>query len=112
MIDNNEKKPSKKPLIFYYVIVLLVLMLFNAILFPALFQTRVKEVGYSEFLKMVDSGKVTEVAIEEDNNQIIFVAEEDGKTKFYKTGIFPDDGLRERQERLDTRCRWIRASIS
>lgn len=101
MIDNNEKKPSKKPLIFYYVIVLLVLMLFNAILFPALLQTRVKEVGYSEFLKMVDSGKVTEVAIEEDNNQIIFVAEEDGKTKFYKTGIFPDDGLRERLEAAD-----------
>lgn len=101
MIDNNEKKPGKKPLIFYYVIVLLVLMLFNAILFPALLQTRVKEVGYSEFLKMVDSGKVTEVAIEEDNNQIIFVAEEDGKTKFYKTGIFPDDGLRERLEAAD-----------
>ena len=98
MIEHNDKKPSKKPFIFYYSIVLLIVMLFNALLFPAVLQSRVKEVEYSTFLEMVDSGKVTNVAVEEDANQIVFITEEEGKTGYYKTGIFPDDGLRERLE--------------
>ncbi|MCI5700066.1 MAG: ATP-dependent zinc metalloprotease FtsH [Lachnospiraceae bacterium] len=98
MIEHHDKKPSKKPFIFYYSIVLLIVMLLNALLFPAVLQSRVKEVEYSTFLEMVDSGKVTNVAVEEDANQIVFITEEEGKTGYYKTGIFPDDGLRERLE--------------
>lgn len=98
MIEHNDKKPSKKPFIFYYSIVLLIVMLLNALLFPSVLQSRVKEVEYSTFLEMVDSGKVTNVAVEEDANQIVFITEEEGKTGYYKTGIFPDDGLRERLE--------------
>ena len=98
MIEHHDKKPSKKPFIFYYSIVLLIVMLLNALLFSAVLQSRVKEVEYSTFLEMVDSGKVTNVAVEEDANQIVFITEEEGKTGYYKTGIFPDDGLRERLE--------------
>ena len=95
----NSDKPSKKPLVYYYVIAAIVLMLLNALLFPTLLQRQVKEVGYSDFLKMVDSGKVTEVALEQDSEQIVFIAKnEDGKEAVYKTGTFPDDGLRERLE--------------
>ena len=95
----NSDKPSKKPLVYYYVIAAIVLMLLNALLFPTLLQRQVKEVGYSDFLKMVDSGKVTEVALEQDSEQIVFIAKnEDGKESVYKTGTFPDDGLRERLE--------------
>ena len=95
----NSDKPSKKPLVYYYVIAAIVLMLLNALLFPTLLQRQVKEVGYSDFLKMVDSGKVTEVALEQDSEQIVFIAKnEDGKEAIYKTGTFPDDGLRERLE--------------
>ena len=76
----NSDKPSKKPLVYYYVIAAIVLMLLNALLFPTLLQRQVKEVGYSDFLKMVDSGKVTEVALEQDSEQIVFIAKnEDGK---------------------------------
>ena len=94
MIDEG-KKPNKKPLIYYYIIVLIVLMLLNALLFPSLLQTRVTEVSYSEFLEMVDSGAVTEVAIEEDEEQILFMTggTEEKDAVYYKTGIFPDDGL-------------------
>ncbi len=95
----NSDKPSKKPLIYYYVIAVVVLLLLNALLFPAILQRQVQEVGYSDFLKMVDSGKVTEVALEQDSEQIVFIAKnEDGKEAVYKTGTFPDDGLRERLE--------------
>ena len=57
--------------------------------------------GYNTFLEMVDEGIVTQVEMEEENNRILFVTEEDGRTRYYKTGIFPDEGLRERLEEAD-----------
>ena len=91
---DEHKTPSKKPLIFYYVISLIVLMLLNALLFPALLQPRVMEVGYSDFLTMVDDGRVTEVVMDEAGEQILFLAKDDAdKDKYYKTGLFPDPNL-------------------
>ena len=96
MMDEH-KTPSKKPLIFYYVISLIVLMLLNALLFPALLQPRVMEVGDSDFLTMVDDGRVTEVVMDEAGEQILFLAKDDAdKDKYYKTGLFPDPNLSQR----------------
>ncbi len=99
MIEEG-KKPNKKPLLYYYTIALIVLMLLNALVFPSLLQTRVTEVSYSEFLQMVDDGSVTEVAIEEAEEQILFMtgSTENGDAVYYKTGIFPDDSLVSRLE--------------
>lgn len=98
----QSDKPSKKPLIYYYAVATIVILLLNALLFPSLLQRQVREVGYSDFLKMVDAGKVTEVALEQDNEQIVFLAKDDsGKDGMYKTGAFPDDGLRERLEKAN-----------
>ena len=98
----QSDKPSKKPLIYYYAVATIVILLLNALLFPSLLQRQVREVGYSDFLKMVDAGKVTEVALEQDNEQIVFLAKDDsGKEGMYKTGAFPDDGLRERLEKAN-----------
>ena len=95
----QSDKPSKKPLIYYYVIAMIVLMILNAVLFPSLLSRRVQEVGYSDFLKMVDEGKVKEVSLEEDAEQIVFIAVNDeNKENIYKTGAVPDTGLRERLE--------------
>ena len=94
---DEHKTPSRKPLIFYYVISLIVLMLLNALLFPALLQPRVMEVGYSDFLTMVDDGRVTEVVMDEAGEQILFLAKDDAdKDKYYKTGLFPDPNLSQR----------------
>ena len=86
----KQDKPNKKPLYYYYVIAILVVMLLNALLFPSILQSGVKQVGYNTFLEM-----------EEENDRILFVTEEDGRTRYYKTGIFPDEGLRERLEEAD-----------
>ena len=95
----QSDKPSKKPLIYYYVIAMIVLMILNAVLVPSLLSRRVQEVGYSDFLKMVDEGKVKEVSLEEDAEQIVFIAVNDENNEnIYKTGAFPDTGLRERLE--------------
>ena len=46
---------------------------------------------------MVDEGKVKEVVL--NDNYILFTAEtENGRTLTFQTGVFPDDGLRERLE--------------
>ncbi len=90
-----ENKNPKKPLIFYYFIVMLVMMVLNALVFPMLLATPVTEVGYDQFLTMIDQKQVKEVAMEEE--QILFTTEgEDGKPVIYKTGVWPDEKLVDR----------------
>ena len=90
-----DDKSPKRPLIFYYLIAMVVLMLLNALVFPAMLSTPVTEVGYNDFLTMIDNKQVKEVAMEED--QILFTAtDENGQTAIYKTGVWPDEGLTER----------------
>ena len=93
----KDSKTPKRPLIFYYAVTLLVLMLLNWLLVPMLAQRQVVEVGYNEFVSMLDEGKVQTVAYEPSESQIVFEAtNEDGKTAIYKTGIFPDSDLYSR----------------
>ena len=90
-----DDKSPKKPLIFYYLIAMVVLMLLNALVFPAMMSTPVAEVGYNDFLTMIENRQVREVAMEE--SQILFTAtDENGQTAIYKTGVWPDEGLTER----------------
>ena len=90
-----ENKNPKKPLLYYYFIATLVLMLLNALVFPLLMATPVKEVGYNEFLTMIDQKQVREVAMETD--QILFTTESaEGEVTIYKTGLWPDENLVDR----------------
>ena len=101
MVTHTEdpQKPSKKPLIYYYILAMIVLLLLNALLFPSLLQKQVVEVPYNQFLDMVDEGKVKEVALDDADGQLVFVAEgENGREGYYKTGIWPDDGQRLLQQ--------------
>ena len=90
-----DDKSPKKPLIFYYLIAMVVIMLLNALVFPLLFSTPVTEVGYNDFMSMIERKEIAEVALEQD--QILFTTKDaDGKTTLYKTGRMPDDGLVDR----------------
>ena len=94
--DSNQ---NKKPLIFYTAVAVIVIMLLNAFVFPMLLQRQVQEVGYSDFLKMVDSKQVSEVSMDENGEQLIFIAKgKDGQDGIYKTAVFPDNSLRQRLE--------------
>ena len=91
----KEVKPKQRPLIYYCIIVMLIMLVLNAVVFPMVMEAQVREVGYSDFLTMLDDGKIKEVA--KDDNQITFSAEsEDGNLSYYKTGIWPDDGLTQK----------------
>ncbi len=90
---NNNNKP-KKSLIYYYVIAMLILLVLNAVLFPTLNRGGVTEVGYNQFLDMIDSGSVKQVAYDETNSQYAFIAEVDGRPGVFVTGVWPNDGER------------------
>ena len=93
--DGKKPSPPKKPLIFYYAVALVVLMLLNAFFFPTVLERQVIEVPYSRFLTMVDNNQVSELALDEDSREIVFIGTDDsGKEGYYKTGIWPDDGQR------------------
>ena len=93
----QEHKPSKKPLVYYTVVAALIIMLLNALVFPLFMGNRVIEVGYSDFLAMVDAGSVTQVARDEQEGTLTFLAkDENGRERIYQTGIWPDDDLTDR----------------
>ncbi|MEN6418246.1 MAG: ATP-dependent zinc metalloprotease FtsH, partial [Clostridiaceae bacterium] len=92
----KEHTPSKRPLIYYAVVAAIALLLLNALVFPGLLQAEVKEVGYNEFLTMVEKSEVTEVARDEAAGTITFTTGKDSTVKYYKTGIWPDDTLVDR----------------
>ncbi len=48
---------------------LLVLMMLNWLLFPSLLQRQVTEVGYDEFISMVDKGQVETIAYDKQNHR-------------------------------------------
>lgn len=89
----QEQKSPKKPLIFYYLIVLVVLMLLNALVFPSMMKQDITEVAYSDFMQMVNEGKIEYVEI--TDTQINFATKEsaDGKREYYYTGNMNDTGL-------------------
>ena len=89
----TEHTPSKRPIYYYAIIAMITLLLLNALVFPELMQNEVKEVGYNEFLTMVDSGVIKEVSRDETTQTITFTTEENGETQYYKTGIWPDETL-------------------
>ena len=94
----HEDKHSKKPLIVYYIVALVVVMLLNALLFPQIQRYSVKQVEYSEFLQMLEAGKIAEVQI--NDTQIAFEPKEqyvDGKATYYTTNrVTADDKIVDR----------------
>lgn len=96
----KEHEPPKKPLIYYSTVALVVLLLLNIFVFPLMFENQVEEVGYNDFLAMVDAGEVEEVARDDNAKTITFTAHngKDGRLRYYQTGIWPDDTLLTRLE--------------
>ena len=94
----HEKKDNRKPLIVYYIIALVVVMLLNTLLFPQISRVSVKEVGYSEFLTMLDEGKIKEVEV--GDTEISFTpveqVDEDKKTYYTTNRVTADDKIVER----------------
>ncbi len=104
MFENNGDNKARRPLIFYVVIVTTIILLLNAFIFPMMMARQIQVIGYSDFLKWVDEGRVTEVSLTQEADQIIFVARNDqGQEELYKTAVFPDEGLIARLQAANIR---------
>lgn len=96
-MDKKKLPAPKRPVIVYYAIAMVVILLLNTFLFPNLLEKQVTEVTYDKFLTMLGSGVIREVAQDTDNKMIVFSAADTlGVTSYYKTGLWPDEGLTER----------------
>ena len=100
---DGGKKPNPNDLnsfkgFFYYMIIIVVMtVLLNGLVFPSALKTQVKEVGYNEFLTMVDNGQVTQVEKDDANGEIVFITKDSsGKQQVYKTGLWDDPDLTDR----------------
>ena len=100
---DGGKKPNPNDLnsfkgFFYYMIMILVItVLLNGLVFPSALKSQVKEVGYNEFLTMVDNGQVEQVEKDDTNGEIVFITKDsNGKQQIYKTGLWDDPDLTER----------------
>ena len=100
---DGGKKPNPNDLnsfkgFFYYMIIILVMtVLLNGLVFPSALKSQVKEVGYNEFLAMVDNNQVTQVEKDDTNGEIVFITKDsNGKQQIYKTGLWDDPDLTER----------------
>ena len=100
---DGGKKPNTNDLnsfkgFFYYMIIIVVMtVLLNGLVFPSALKSQVKEVGYNEFLTMVDNGQVTQVEKDDTNGEIVFITKDsNGKQQIYKTGLWDDPDLTER----------------
>ena len=100
---DGGKKPNPNGLnsfmgFFYYMIIILVMtVLLNGLVFPSALKSQVKEVGYNEFLAMVDNNQVTQVEKDDTNGEYMFIAKDsNGKEQVYKTGLWDDPDLTDR----------------
>lgn len=99
---NQPESNSYKPFLYYALIILIVTLLLNGMVFPSMLKNQVIEVGYNDFLTMVDAGQVS--MVQKDDEEIVFLAKDaQGKEQVYKTGVWDDSGLTERLYRADVK---------
>ncbi len=101
--NTDDNRNTKKPFVYYYLIVLLVVFLLNAFLFPSMMERTVMEVGYNQFLDLVDQGAVD--VVYRDDTELMFTLKEEFRQErgvtAYKTGLWPDPDLTQRLRDAD-----------
>ena len=94
-VPQQDNSNGYKGLIYYMMTIMIITILLNGLIFPSVVKQKVIEVGYNDFLTMVDQGKVQKLERGEDS--IMFIAEDaSGRQQVYKTGRWDDPNLTER----------------
>ncbi|WP_367925058.1 ATP-dependent zinc metalloprotease FtsH [uncultured Ruthenibacterium sp.] len=96
-MNQDPKIPKRSPYLYYAIVALVVMMLLNVFVMPKVNNAQVTQVDYSTFLQMIDDGKVDAVELDEEGQEILFSStDENGRSVYYSTGVWPDDNLVER----------------
>lgn len=88
--DPKHNSPRKK-LATYYGLAILIIIFLNYVVFPLLFYPRPRQVAYSQFMRDVDRGIVTQVEV--SNTEIQYATREGEQVNYFKTGIMNDPDL-------------------
>ncbi len=90
----DSRKPDKKrSMITFYLIALGIILLLNFVLIPGIRNASVKEVGYGDFVRMLNKGEITKVEVNQSTGVINFA---DVDQNLYKTGLMDDYKLTDR----------------
>ncbi|MBY0585219.1 ATP-dependent zinc metalloprotease FtsH [Murdochiella sp. Marseille-P8839] len=89
---NSDGNNKKKPIIYYYLSVFLVLLIIQLIISPMITESRVKEVSYSAFTKMVEDDQVKKVQ-KSATGYTFEVKANNGEIVKMKTGPWESDEL-------------------
>lgn len=93
----KNKRTPKRPLIYYYLVSVIIIILLNTVIMPMFIKSQITEVDYSIFLQAIDEGKVREVELTSDGQEITYVAlDKDDQSRTYVTVAMPDPNLLER----------------
>lgn len=95
--DNKPNSKDKKPIYFFSLLAIITVLLFQFLLLPTLTGESVKEVNYSEFLKLVDEKKIDKV--QEESYEYRYTLKEDKDKEapqVYKVGKWNDPDLTNR----------------
>ncbi|SER57924.1 ATP-dependent zinc metalloprotease FtsH [Parafannyhessea umbonata] len=96
-MDDKKKRQS---MILYLIVAVVAAIVLRSVLYPSITQPQIKEVSYSEFLGMVDDGKVSQVQLDTGKSIIRFTTGEGDDKQTYQTNQFPnDDSLVKRLEK-------------
>ena len=87
MIKKNNKNP-KRSLFYYYGVALLIIFALNFLVLPMFTTPETESVPYNEFVDMIANGEVSQVEIQNEKNQIVFLTKEDGKETPKKPSLF------------------------
>lgn len=87
MIKKNNKNP-KRSLFYYYGVALLIIFALNFLVLPMFTTPETESVPYNEFVDMIANGEVSQVEIQNEKNQIVFLTKEDEKETPKKPSLF------------------------
>ena len=91
---NPDGSNKKRPIIYYYLAVFVVLLIIQLIISPMITESRIKEVSYSTFTKVVEEGQVKKVQ-KSATGYTFVVNDKNGTAVKMKTGPWESDTLTE-----------------
>lgn len=95
---NPDGSNKKRPIIYYYLAVFVVLLIIQLIISPMITESRIKEVSYSTFTKLVEEGQVKKVQ-KSATGYTFVVNDKNGTAVKMKTGPWESDTLTELLEK-------------
>jgi cell division protease FtsH len=90
-MNEQRSNNNKKNYVIFALICVGLVILFNAVLLPAVKKAQIKETNYSFFLKQLEAGTITQAEIKDDT--IVFEVEDDGDSQLYSTVKIEDPDL-------------------